>query len=316
MTTASQPNLTQPELDRLQRLRASVLAFQRMIGSLPADEQKNNYNEQFNQLHAEAKALLKEQGFDKRVAKAITEDILADRNKKVVIPRLSAVVIFGVILALAGLGVNSIVLEDVVVNSLACVVSSGGMLLVVGALGVLGATNLRRQQRLTNLGDLYLRCDALLYQIDHTLNTALPNFADRPAVEVPEIPSVVELALDSLDRQVGDWQQKLTMLEEQRLSLGSDAPLELMVNIDFVQRELNRVRQEIDRLNGRVEVSARSEEEPALAPTGAAMLPALVETDSEVVEKARSNTKEMPAVKSEEAPSEAGGVPEEEAEQS
>jgi hypothetical protein len=153
-------------------------------------------------------------------------------------------------LALLGLGINSIILEDFYINSLGCLISSSGMLLVVGAFGVLGMTNLRQQRRLTNFGDLYQRCNTLLYEIDHTLNMAIPSLADRPALDIPEIPSVVEMALDSLTKQAADWQQKLRELEERRLMVGPDAPMELTINIDFVQREFKQVRQEIDRISG------------------------------------------------------------------
>jgi hypothetical protein len=101
------------------------------------------------------------------------------------------------------------------------------------------------------------------------LNMDMPDLADRPAPDIPEIPSAVELALDSLNKQAVDWQQKLRTLEEQRISLGPDAPLELTVNIDFVKRELNRVQQEMDRLRGRVELPLAAEEvsPPTVPPT-------------------------------------------------
>jgi hypothetical protein len=268
MTESSQTNFTQSELDQLQRLRVSVLAFQNVVAPLPASEQGNARNEQFNQLRLEAKAILGESGFDKRVPRAMTEDMLLEHSQKVTIPRLSLIVIFGVILALLGLGINSIVLEDLIINSLGCLISSAGMLLVIGAFVVLSRANLRLQ-RLTNFGDLYQHCNALLYEINHALNMDIPDPADRPASDIPEIPSAVELALDSLNKQAVDWQQKLRTLEEQRFSLGSDAPLELTVNVDFVKRELDRVQQETDRLRGRVELPVTAEEEssPTVPPT-------------------------------------------------
>lgn len=267
MTESSQTSFTQSELDQLQRLRVSALAFQNAVAPLPASEQGNARNEQFNQLRLEAKAILGESGFDKRVPRAMTEDMLVERFRKVVIPRLSAIVVFGVILALLGLGINSIILEDLIINSLACLISSAGMLLVIGAFVVLGMTNLRLQ-RLTNFGDLYQYCNTLLHEINHALNMDMPDLADRPAPDIPEILSAVELALDSLNKQAVDWQQKLRALEEQRLSLGSDAPLELTINIDFVKRELNRVQQEMDRLRGRVELPpvAEAESSPTVPP--------------------------------------------------
>ena len=51
-----------------------------------------------------------------------------------------------------------------------------------------------------------------------------------------------------------DWQQKLRALEEQRLSLGNKAPMELNINIDFVRRELHRAQAKMDQLHGRAEL--------------------------------------------------------------
>jgi hypothetical protein len=266
MTESAQSNFTPQALDQLQRLRVSVLAFQNAIAPLPAGEQSNARNEQFNQLRLEAKALLKESGFDERVPEAVTDDLLTVRFQKIIIPRLSAIVFLGVILALLGLGINSIFV-DLSVSILACLVSSGGMLLIIGAFAVLGMTNFRRQRNLTNFGDLYQRTEGLLYEINHALNMAIPDLTDRPPLDIPEIPSVVELALDSLTKQVADWQLKLRTLEEQRIALGVDAPLELTVNIDFAQRELNRVKHEIDRLHGHVELPIEERPSPAAPET-------------------------------------------------
>jgi hypothetical protein len=80
---------------------------------------------------------------------------------------VSVIVIVGVILALLGLGINSIILEDVIINSLGCLVSAGGMLLVIGGFVVLSAKNMR--QRVSTMEDLLQRSDLLLYQIDHQL---------------------------------------------------------------------------------------------------------------------------------------------------
>ena len=258
--TQAQPNFSQEMLDRLQRLRISVIAFQNKIAPLPAGQQNDTLNELFNQLRLEAKAMLKTQGFDKRVPQAITKELVSERSQKSMIPRISAIVIFGVILALLGLGINSVILEDVIINSLGCLISTVGMLLIFSAFAVVGISNLGERRHITNLGDLYQRSDALLYEINHALNMAIPGIADRPPVSVPEIPSTVELALDSLGKQATDWQQKLRMLEEQRLSLGPDAPLELTVNIDFVKREMERVGKAMDRLRGR-ELPAATEKE-------------------------------------------------------
>jgi hypothetical protein len=294
MTETFQASFTPQELDQLQQLRVSVLAFQNMIAALSADEQNNARNEQFNQLRLEAKALLKDRAFDKKVAKAITQDVLADHRQRVILPRLSGIVMFGVILALLGLGINSVVLDDLVINSLGCLVSSGGMALVIGALLVWTWTNSR--QRLSNLGELYLNCNALLYEMNHALNQAIPGLTDHPTVETPETPSTVELLLDSLNKQADDWQQKLRDLEEQRLRLGPEAPLELRVNVDFVQRELNRVRQEIDRWQGKASTSVAAEKvlsSPKIViPPGAEEV--VKRSDSVSVRRAKSVTLDMP----------------------
>ncbi len=305
MTTAStQPGYTPQELDRLQRLRASVLAFQNTIAPLAADIENNAYNEQFNQLRLEAKALLKDSGFDKKVTRAVTEEVLVERSQKVVFPRLAAIALGGVILALIGLGVNSVILDDVIVNSVGCCVSSGGMLLVIGAFVVWGAINTRR--RVSNLGDLYLRCENLLYQLNHALNMTIP--AARPAGEPAAVPSVLALSLDSLQQQAGDWQQKLRDLAEQRRDLGPDAPLELAITTDFVERELGRVQQEMDRLRGQLAAAEKGDITPepgiqAFAPARV-VIPARTagpgEPDSGTVRRARSVTMDMPPVEPEE----------------
>lgn len=244
--------LKQESLDRLQRLRLSVLAFQDEIAPLPATGKNDARNEQFNHLRLEAAALLKADDFDKRVPQAVTADVLAERTQKTIIPRLSMIVVFGVMLALFGLGVNSIILDDFVINSMGCLISTGGMMLIMGAFLVLGLTQVR-QQRITNMGDLYQYGNMLLLEINHALNMDIPAAADRPRSDVPEIPSTLELMLDSLNKQASDWQQKLRALEQERISAGPNTPLELTVNIDFVQRELSRVKKEINCLQGQSE---------------------------------------------------------------
>src|SRR5262245_38255250 len=112
MAETSQSDFTPQELERLQQTRLAVSAFQNAIATLPADEQNSGRNEQFNQLRLEVKALLKERNFDQKVPKAITAEALADRSERVILPRLTGIVIFGVMLALLGLGVNSIILDD------------------------------------------------------------------------------------------------------------------------------------------------------------------------------------------------------------
>lgn len=284
MTDTSQSGFTSPELDQLQQVRLSLLAFQSTFATLPADEQNDARNEQFNQIRLEAKAVLQDRDFDKKVPKAVTQDTLAERIQRVILPRLSGIVMFGVIMALLGLGINSIILEDFVINSLACLVSSGGMILVIGAFVVWAITMARG--RVSNLGDLYLRSNALLFEIEQALNLALPGWAERSSERVPEVSSAVTLALDSLRKQAGDWQQKLRSLEEQRLALGSNLPLELKLNLDFVERELQRVRQEIDRLQGRVPASGAK----VVIPPGVKDVP----SDSNSFRRAKSVTMDMP----------------------
>jgi len=254
MTDSSPSTVTPETLEQLQRLRLSIISFQNEIAPLPAGDQSNERNEQFNYLRLEAKTLLQDSDFDKKVSLALTEDLLVKRSQGRIAPRLSTIVILGVALALLGLGINSVILEDVFINSLGCLVSTLGMLLVVGALAVSGMNALPRR-RLTNFGDLYQLCQSLLFEINHELNMDIPNPTDRPVPDIPEIASVVELALDSLNKQVLDWQQKLRTLEEQRLSLGPDAPMELSINIDFVRRELSRTQAKMDQLHGRAELS-------------------------------------------------------------
>lgn len=260
MNDTPSPQLTTEELDRLQRLRASVIAFQNMIAPLPATERNDNHNEQFNQLRLEAKILLKSPQLDRQVSPVTTMNTLVERQKST-LPRLYGVVIFGMILALFGLGFNSIFV-DMLSTAVGCLVSSSGMFLIMGAFVMWGlATN---QRRTSNLGEVYQRCETLLYQIDHTLNMAIPELANRPpATETPSTPSVVALALDALNKQAADWQQKLQALEEQQTLLDPNVPLKLKLDIDFVRRELARVEQEIARLYGQPEATAAAASRPA-----------------------------------------------------
>lgn len=292
MIESGQPDFTQQELEQLQRVRVSVLALQRAIATLPADEYNEARNEQFNQIWLEAKAILNDPDFDKKIPRVMTKDLLAERSQRVVMSRLSGIVMFGVILALLGLGINSIILDDLIINSLGCLVSSGGMLLVIGAFVVWMVNSVRG--RVNNLGDLYLSSNALLVEIENVLNMAIPGWAERSATGGAETPSAVDLALDSLRKQAADWQQKLRELEAQQLSLGSAAPLELKLNLDFSQRELERVRQEIDRLQGR----------PATGPKAKVIVPpgvGEVVTDPTSLRRAKSVTMDMPVNRPEEA---------------
>ena len=154
--------LTPDDLSQLRKIRKSVADFKAMLSKLPPDSRQLEHNSQFNELRSEAKALLKGP-FTEDVPRAITGDVSRDRA-------LSVVVILGVVLALIGFGVNSMILDDVLVYSLGCCVSSGGMLLVLGAMGVMLMKNVR--ERVTTVDQLRYRCDLLLYQLDHRLYMA------------------------------------------------------------------------------------------------------------------------------------------------
>ena len=156
-----QSNLTDEEIERLRQLYTSLLDFRAMVAALPPEERSPEHNQQFNELRREAKAIIGGSAMEE-IPRAMTGDYEKDRQ-------LSILVIGGVILALLGLGINAIILEDVVINSVGCCISSGGMLLVVGSLVVL-LRNMRR--RASTMGDLQQRCDLLLHQIDHRLRMA------------------------------------------------------------------------------------------------------------------------------------------------
>lgn len=155
----AQFDLTAEAGNQLQQLRMSVANFRAMLASLPDEDRSVEHNEQFNQFRKEAMTLLGGE-FSEEVPRAITGDVTTDRS-------LSLIVVLGVILALTGLGINAIILEDVLVNSLGCCISSGGMLLVIGAFGVLGMKNYR--ERVNSIAQLRERCDLLLLQLDHRL---------------------------------------------------------------------------------------------------------------------------------------------------
>ncbi|MCG3211321.1 MAG: hypothetical protein FOGNACKC_04965 [Anaerolineae bacterium] len=172
---------TPDELSQLKRIRKSVADFAAMVKALPPDVRYAEYNAQFNELRAEARALLKGQ-FTEEVPRAITGDVSRDRA-------LSVIAILGVFLALVGFGINSIILEDVLVNSLGCCVSSGGMLLVLGALGVLAMKVMR--ERVNTGAELSYRAELLLYQLDHRLymesNGGAPAQPQTPASTPPDL---------------------------------------------------------------------------------------------------------------------------------
>jgi len=310
MTALSQPNFTQQELLDLQRLRALSFAFLQVIANLDANEQNNDHNEQFNKIHAETKAILSRYGLKLDVPRAVTTSVVAERGQQVS-TRLSGIVILGVILVLLGLGINSIILEDVIINSLGCLISTGGMLLVIGAFVVWGATVGRR--KLTNLGDLYLRGDGLLQQLDQILRGAIPDYATPPAVKTPNIPSAATLTLDSLEKQAVDWQEKLDTLNEQRQILGPNAPVEITTTINYVKRELDRVEYELVNLRESVEFPVASPSVPAWT-GGTETPPPPVRSDSEAVRVAQAFTQEMPPVQPE-SESEPSVEPEEDTQQ-
>lgn len=166
-------SFTPQEIANLQKFRNSVAEFKEIVSALPGDMRSPEHNEQFNQLRAEAKTLLKG-NFVTKVPKAITGDVTTDRS-------VSVIVIVGVILALLGLGINSIILEDVIINSIGCLISSGGMLLVIGGFVVLNLKNMR--QRVSDTDALRQRCDLLLYQVDHRLRMLNARPQTEPVVE-------------------------------------------------------------------------------------------------------------------------------------
>lgn len=170
MARATETDFTAEEVKQLRQFRESVAKFKDIVTSLPADQRSPEHNQQFNQLRLEAKELLKG-SFTTDVPRAITGDVTTDRS-------ISVIVVAGVILALLGLGVNSIILEDVIINSLGCVVSSGGMLLVIGGFVVLNLKNMR--QRVSNMDGLRQRCELLLYQVDHRLHMIETEFESNP----------------------------------------------------------------------------------------------------------------------------------------
>jgi len=150
---------------------------------------------------------------------------------------------------LIGLGFNSI-FSDLLSLAFGCLTSLMGMFLVMSALVAWSMGTLGRS-RTSNMGDVYQRCGALRYQIEHTLTMAIPELSDTFSTsEIPNIPSVLELALDSLNKQAADWQQKRQALYDQEARLSPNTPTELMLNIDFVERRLSQVKTEIARLQG------------------------------------------------------------------
>jgi len=278
MTIPAQNNQVITELDELKQTRNLVFAFQQMIAHLDATEQNDGYNEQFNKYRFHAKNLLQDDGFESQVPKAINAAGLAQRAQKTNV-RLSLIVFMGVLLALVGLGINSIILDDFLVNSLGCLISTGGTLLIIGALIVLGIAAGRR--KMTNLGQLYQLCEVLLVKIDQTLTQTIPDYPNHLNESSPETPTASTLMLDSLEKQTDDWNEKLSQLKQQRNTLGPAAPVDLNANITFIERELQRIEFQITDLQKRGTLSMRRLETPALASDSASPPPPLREVESE-----------------------------------
>lgn len=160
------------ELERLAQFRQSLAEFKELIANLPADTRSFDHNRQFNELRAEAQLLLKAPFVDDGVPLAAT-------GHSAITGAVSLIVVLGVLLALVGFGINAIILEDVLINSLGCCVSSGGMLLVIGAFGVLVTKQFR--DRITPAGEMNYLVDLLIYQVDHRLA-----MVGQEATEIPQ----------------------------------------------------------------------------------------------------------------------------------
>lgn len=288
MLSSSQPLLSAQDLAKLRRLRASVLAFQTKIAPLPAQEFNDADNEQFNQFRRETKIILKSAGFDREVPRAITQETRTERVQKVLVPRLFGIMTIGVFLVLVGLGVNSIILDQLIINVMSCLVSSTGMLLVIGTFVVYQIN--QSSSRLSNYADLYQRCEALLGQIDAALAAA-------GVGDLNTVPTVAELALDSLRNLAADWESKLAGLEAQAAVTPSP---EMMTSLDYVRRELGRVRAEQAKLEAPAVAqpamlpAGRPEPAPPAAPVAP---PAVAEPSPEIIEQASAHTMGMPLSK-------------------
>jgi hypothetical protein len=172
--------LSSEEVNQLYIFRNSIAQFRVLLDTLPADERSMEHNKQFNELRSEAQALLKTP-FTENVPRAITGNTNTDRS-------ISAIVVVGALLALVGFGINSLILEDLIVNSLGCCISSGGLLLVIGAFVVLAMKNVR--ERVTSVTDLSYQTDLLLYQVDHRL-AMIGQQAAQPPQPAPASPKPV-----------------------------------------------------------------------------------------------------------------------------
>ena len=173
------------ELDQLAQFRQSLTEFKGLIVDLPADYRSADHNRQFNDLRTETEKLLKTPFVDEGVPLAITGSSATNGP-------VSLIVVLGVLLALVGFGINAVILEDVLINSLGCCVSSGGMLLVIGAFGVMVTQQVR--DKVTPANELTYLTELLIYQIDHRLAMvgqqipSIPQTSDfgRPPASPPE----------------------------------------------------------------------------------------------------------------------------------
>src|SRR5262245_37539442 len=100
-----QSSLSPEVVEQLRQLYTSGLDFRTMLAALPPEERSPEHSQQFNQLRREARTLMGSNVIEE-VPRAITGNYERDRQ-------LMLIVIGGVILALLGLGLNSIILEDV-----------------------------------------------------------------------------------------------------------------------------------------------------------------------------------------------------------
>ncbi len=243
MSEPLQIPLTKHDIDRLQRLRASVIAFQNMIAPLPANQYNEGYGEQFNRLRLETEAILKIPEFETYVPPLITKQDLR-RREQAALPLVYLSVITGVVIALMGLGLNYIIQNEPTTNTIGCLISTGGTFLVIGSYIALVLVGSRRNS--SNLGDIYQRCETLLYQINHALSMAIPSFSTQTStVSQPNIPTTVDLALGSLSQQVEYWQGHYERLRQEKVRLEPDVSPDLAITVDYAASELKRVKTEM-----------------------------------------------------------------------
>jgi hypothetical protein len=159
---------------------------------------------------------------------------------------------------------------------------------------VWGITSTRR--KLTNLGDLYLHCEAFIQQLDQILKQAVPSYSAPPIVDTPNIPSAAALALDSLEKQAADWKEKMATLNEQRQMLGPAAPVELTTTVNYVQRELDRIEYELVNLRETVDLPPTFPPE-APPPPQPGQPPPTFRPDPGAINVAQALTEDMPVLR-------------------